>query len=737
MEFKIKHDIPGRLRLHFKTTKNANISPGDIGAHLQQSGIGCKSDYRSRSGSLILTYKPTKKLRKQLLELLRALKSDQINTNKLEMVLHADSCDSSCDRCRSDQLNPPSLLHQIVTVTALTGYVLWVFVRQVIFKKTIAENPLSLTSAVSLIGAIPLFAQAWRDLRAGQHKSLFPFLAFTCFLAISLGQALTALEVIWILRVGMLLEDYVARRSRRAIKEILELTEKNAFILVDGIEVEIAVDQIETGSTIVCHAGEKIPVDGIVIRGEALVDESPITGRAEMETRQVENRVFAGTIVSQGVLFIRADKVGDDTYLCRILHMVETSLSNRAPAEKHADVLANRLMNIGAIAVAGTFILTLSPIRAFTVLLVLACPCATVLAASTAVSAALANAARNHILIKGGYYLEQMSEANCFCFDKTGTLTVETPELIEITPRTPRQKEDSILILAAAAELHTPHPMARAVVTAAKQRNLDIPHHDHCEFVIGRGVRATIAKADVVVGNDKWMAENSIDIRFFSRKAEHHLEQGHTLIYVARDGKAQGLIAVANPIRPETAPVLNWLRDSGVTDLHMITGDTQRMAQSIGEQFGFQEWRAELLPEEKAAYLKELEKSKNKVVMVGDGVNDAIALAEAKVGIAMGAGGAEVAIEAADIALADSNLERLVYLRQLSTKTLSTIELNHQLAMWTNIGGVILGAAGIMTPVMAGTLHIVHTLGIILNSSRLLSWEAPGLPKETNEVVLK
>ncbi len=736
MDFKIKHDSPGRLRLRFKTPKGCNISPEDIAAHLRQIDLINSAEQRPRTGNLILNFSPTKHIRAQILESLRTLKWDHISAPQLKIVPLPDSCDIPCAQCCSKKDNSPSLLRQVVGVTVLTGYVLWVFVRQVIFKKPISENPLGLTSAVSLLGAIPLFKQAWTDLRSGQHKSLFPFLAFTCFLAISLGQALTALEVIWILRVGMLLEDYVAQRSHRAIKEILELTEKNAFILVDGVEVEIPVEQIEPGSTVVCHTGEKIPVDGIVLRGEALVDESPITGRAEMETRQIGDHIFAGTIINQGVIFIQAEKVGDETYLCRILHMVEKSLSNQAPAEKRADILANRLMKIGTVAVAGTFLLTFSPLRAFTVLLVLACPCATVLAASTAVSAALANAARNHILIKGGYYLEQMSEADCFCFDKTGTLTAETPELIEIITRTPRQKEDSVLTLAAAAEMHTPHPMARAVVTAAKKRQLDIPQHAHCEFVIGRGVRAVIAEDEVVVGNDKWMNENNIDIRFFNRKATHHLELGHTLIYVAKNGKAQGLIVVANRIRPETADVLEWLRNNGVKDLHMITGDTQHMAKSVGEEFGFNSWKAELLPEEKATYLKELQQRKSKVVMVGDGVNDAIALADAKVGIAMGAGGAEVAIEAADIALADSNLERLVYLRQLSTKTLSTIELNHQLAMWTNIGGVVLGAAGIMTPLMAGTLHIVHTLGIIINSSRLLSWKAPGLPNPTNEVVL-
>ena len=723
MKFSIRHDIPGRLRLRIPALRRNRFLARHLHESLQPLG-DLRLDVRLATGSLVLHYPRKTDLRLRVLRSLRELEDADLALPAPMGAVHA--CDRVCARCYPERHDPPSLIRQVVGVVALSGYVVWVLVRKVVFKGAVSEAPLSLTSAVALTGAVPLLRHAWEDVRRGRHKSLFPFLALTCCVAIFLGEALTALEVIWILRVGMLLEDYVGRKSHRAIREILELSEKNTFILVDGVEVEVAVDEIQVGDTVVCHTGEKIPVDGVIIRGESMVDESPVTGRAELENRVAEHEVFAGTIVCQGVIFIQANKVGDDTYLCRILHMVEASLSNQAPAEKRADMLANRLMKLSAVAVSGTLLLTLSPTRAFTVLLVLACPCATVLAASTAVSAALANAARNHVLIKGGYYLEQVGEADCFCFDKTGTLTLETPQVRGLFPCAGTDGEE-LLLLAAAAEAHTQHPLARAIVAEAGERGLCVPPHEQCDFVIGRGVRAIIGGNEVLVGNDKWMEQNNVDLRVLEERAGEQLDLGHTLVYVASRGSLVGLIGIANPVRPKAAPVLQWLRDNGVRQMHLVTGDTERMARAVAEEFHFDSWQAELLPEGKAKYLKALEASHEGVVMVGDGVNDALALADARIGIAMGTGGAEVAIEAADIALADSALVRLVKLRQLSQKTLGTIEQNHQLAMWTNVGGVALGAAGLLTPLMAGALHIIHTLGIVLNSSRLLGWEAPGL----------
>ena len=732
----IRHRIPGRMRLKIRAILFSEARADSLAQWLSQQARFTSVEARPKSGSVILHYNPEKADPEAILELVsKAMDLPQIvlapTLSHFEPV-----CSPECEVCSPGSITRPrpSLLSRLMGVVAITAFMALVLIRKVIFKSPVLQGPFSLVAGVAMVSAIPLFRHAFEDLRQGKSMSLFPFLASTCVLAVFMGEALTALEVIWILRVGMFLEDYVAEQSRKAISEILQIATKDTYILVDGVEVKMPVDKVLAGDTVLVHTGEKIPVDGVVIKGKAMVDEAHITGRAEPEIRRAGNRVFAGTIVQEGVIFLKAEKVGDDTYLSRILHMVEDSLENRAPAEKQADVLATRLFKLGAFATTATFLLTADPLRAFTVMLVMACPCATVLAASTAVTAALANAARNHILIKGGLHMEMVGKADYICFDKTGTITEEVPQVVEVIPRAPKQTEDHVLALALVAEIHNEHPMARAVVKAALDHGIESASHAVCEFVLGRGVKARKDGALILVGNARFMEDEGIGTSYYKKKSEKAIETGHTVLYVAKNEKLQGMIIVANTIRANAQAVLDWLRKDGITGLYLGTGDTESVAKTISDSLGFDDYRADLLPEDKAHYVDRAEKEDKRVIMVGDGVNDALALSRASVGVAMGAGGAEVAIEAADIALVDSELERLVTLRQLSHKTLRTIEQNYYIATSTNIVGTVLGAAGWMTPIMAGVLHIVHTLGIMANSGRLVGWEAPGLEKEKGEV---
>lgn len=405
----IRHAIPGRMRFKVCEIRYAYQRALSLEKWLaRKSGI-IGIEVRANSGSVILLYNHKEISPRQLSDLLmQALEihPEQAYSRSSRMPsVCAKSC-VKCDPSEKTKRKKQSLADSLLGIIALTVFVGYVIIRRVIFKSPAAQGIFSLTSLVSLIASIPLFRHAIEDMRHGRHKSLFPFLACSILLGIAMGEAMTALEVIWILRVGMLLEDYVAEQSRKAIREILQIAEKDTYIFVKGIEVRIRADELKPGDTVVIHTGEKIPVDGTIVRGQAIIDESHITGRAEPETRGENDIVFAGTIVQKGVIFIHAEKVGDDTYLCRILQLVEDSLENRAPVEQQADILAERLFKIGISATIGTLLITMNPFRAFTVMLVMACPCATVLAASTAISAAVANAARNHILIKGGLYLE-------------------------------------------------------------------------------------------------------------------------------------------------------------------------------------------------------------------------------------------------------------------------------------------------------------------------------------------
>ncbi len=724
----VKQSMPGRFRVRVKTL----VRRGDKAFWMRErlrrvSGVR-SAETRNATGSVIVHFDPVcitlQSLFGEVLDQVMYPVKFRDEKSETRIVDNKSICGvSGC--CSSSTFST-----KVKRALWLTGAVLYAAARMWLLRLPLVQTPFSLIGVAAIAGTLPLINEAYQNTVEEKKVSVQPFLAFGSIATILMGEAFSALQIVWIYNVAEVTEEYVAQRSRQAIRDILEVAPANAYVMVDGMEVETPVADIRPGDIVAVHTGEKLPVDGIVRDGEALLDEASINGRSEGVTRGVGDEVWAGTIVSQGVIFIETVKTGEETYLANIMKMVEDSLSNKAPVEQKADKLASRLMKIGFAATALTLLITLDPMRALTVMLVMSCPCATVLAASSAVTASVANAAGHQVLIKGGLYLENMASADIYCFDKTGTLTMEQPEVISVIGRTPSISPDSILTMAATAESHNQHPMAKAILAEAQMRGLEPERHAVCEFVAGRGVLCTVDCNDVIlVGNRQYMDDQNVDVAWFNKKASAQKQMGNTVVYVAKNGRVQGLLGVANPVRPETRRVLNNLRNDGVGEIQLITGDTEEVARSLMQVFPFDACRADLMPEEKGQWVEELQK-KGSVVMVGDGVNDAFALSRADIGIAMGAGGAEVAMEAADIALADSDLDGLMKVRNLSHQTLKVIDQNHYFAVSTDLLGAALGMIGVLSPVMAGLIHILHTGGILINSSRLLTWEPPVEPKE-------
>ncbi|HIQ36893.1 MAG TPA: cation-translocating P-type ATPase [Desulfocapsa sulfexigens] len=723
---RVKQSMPGRMRIRVNSLQRCEKRAGWMQAHLRRAdGIG-SVEIRSATGSVIIFFNPEEISIKAILgKVVEQILHPVSYPEPPEALPGFKSLCKSCD-CGS-KVSYSTKLRRVIW---LSTFMLYSVVRMWVFRLPLAQNPISLIGFVAMSGAATLVKEAVEDVTEKKKLTATPFLAFGSVATILMGQAFSALQIIWIYNVAELTEDYVGQRSRQAIRDILEVAPANAYVMTDGMELETKAADIKPGDIVVVHTGEKVPVDGVVNEGEALVDEASINGRSEAILRARGDNVYAGTIVSQGVLFIHTIKTGEDTYLSHIMQMVEDSMSNKAPVEQKADELAARLMKVGIAATALTLLLTGDPMRALTVMLVMSCPCATVLAASSAVTAAVANAAKHSILIKGGLYLETIGKADVYCFDKTGTLTMEQPEIISVIGRTPSISEESIITMAATAESHNQHPMAKAILAEADALGLNPEPHAVCEFKAGRGVLCTVGgDAVILVGNRQFMEEHEVDICWFNKKAAAQRDMGNTVVFVAKNGKAKGMLGVANPVRPEAVRVLNCLRGDGVKAMHLVTGDNEEVAQTMMHVFPFDDCRAALMPEEKATRVQELKKE-NTVVMVGDGVNDALALAHADIGIAMGAGGAEVAMEAADIALADSDLEGLMKVRNLSHKTMTIIDQNHYMAVSTDLIGAALGMMGVLSPIMAGMIHIFHTGGILLNSGRLLSWEPPVEPMD-------
>lgn len=716
------HRIPGRLRL--RLTPLAWNAPLAARLTRQLGTLEGVLEVRCNPAcaALILHYREglldEAELQSRILELLR----EPLDGG--ELYLSSIQC-QGCQRALRKDCGPLVWTGRILGFGLLCGFFGYALIREHLLKRPLSSAPLSLTGAVALIGALPLLRDAWHDMLVEKRLTIHQFLVVSLALAILVGEAMTAFEIIFVLQGARLLEAYVANRSRRKIRDMLALSIKDAWVVVDGAEIRTPVEALRVGDLVVIRTGEKIPVDGEIERGAAELSEAAITGRAEPVYKTQSERVYAGSYLEQGVLYVRAKEVGEGTYLARIAALVDASLAQKAPLEQRADVLAARLLRFGTLSTLVTLVLTRSLSRALTVMLVMSCPCSTILAASTAVSAAIHTAARRQILVKGGVYLEWIGTAPCWCFDKTGTLTTETPEVVEILAA----DTEACLFWAASAELHNPHALAHAILAQAAARGIEPEQHSLSEQVLGQGVKARVSERSVLVGNARLLLGEGVSLSRRIRRAGEKLgERGLTVVYVALDQEVLGVLGIRHQLRPGVRETLAALRTDGVRHISLISGDEVAVAEGLSRELGLDACYAGLLPKDKAEVVRRLRKEHGALVMVGDGVNDALALSEADIGVAMGAGGSEVAIEVADIALANSDIRNLLLMRDLSRATLRTADQNYAFAVGTDLAGILLGALGILSPAMGGLIHIGHTLGILVNSSRLLAYRSPDGP---------
>ncbi len=706
------HSLPGRLRLKVPAIYRREAEAGSLAHWLSLQEFITATTANPVTGSLILYYRQEVRVSDLL-----ALVAEGVRQLP-QLLATTPSWSARLEEVRLEKND--RLAWGIRKLTALTG-----FLGLNLFSSLVWGAPFSpaVLTAGAVMASLPLWYRTLTEISGYRFLGLHPLLSMASILAIATGEAMTALEVIWILDIGEVLEEYVADRSRRAIRDILQVCAKNTIVLVDGVEVETPVQQVQVGDVVVVRPMEKIPVDGVVVFGEALVDQAHFTGCSEPGLRREGDPVYAGTIVQDGRIRIRAEKVGEATYLNQIIFLVERSLLFRPQAEKQAELLAVRLSRLGLAATFFALVLTQDLAKVFAVLLVMACPCATILAAATAVSASLANAADHLILIKGGLYLERFGATDCLCFDKTGTITTGVPEVRQVAWHDGLTDYVEVLTLAAVAEYRNPHPLAKAVVKKAEEEGLLLANDAVSDTILGRGVRTVWGMNTIVVGSHAFFLEEGITTAAFDDIAAEMAASGLSILYVAKNQRLLGLIGLAAAVRPELPQVMDWLRRDGVQEFHLVSGDAPALVERLARAHGFDGYGAALLPEEKAAYVAALMAKGRSVAFVGDGVNDAPALTKAEVGVAMGAGGSETAIATADIALVDDDLRRLIYLRQLSWQTLGIIQQNFWMALATDLLGVGLALTGRLTPVIGGLLHVGHAALISANSGRLLSWQ--------------
>jgi len=574
----------------------------------------------------------------------------------------------------------------------------------------------------ALVGGIPIIFGAVRGLLR-KDMNVGVLISIALIASIIIEEWFAGALVVFIMHVGELLENITVAKASNAIRKLMDLKPKTARIRCPDGEVVVPIEEVNLGDRVLVKPGERIPVDGVVASGQGAVNQASLTGESIPVEVGTGDEVFEGTLNELGVLEIATTKIGQETTLAHIIKLVEEAQADKSPAQRVADRFAKYftplILGIALI----TYFVTGDVIRAITVLIV-ACPCALVLATPTAVVAAIGSAARRGILIKGGRSLEAAGRVNAVVVDKTGTLTYGKPQVTEIRSLS-EKTERGVLMRAAIAEKFSEHPLAKAITSKAHELGLKVPDPSDFQVILGRGVVAHASEQMVILGNRKLLADHRIVL---PPEAEEYLSlkesNGETCLLLAEDERFLGVISVADVLRKGTSRAIATLREAGMKKIVMLTGDNPRTAAAIASLAGIDDFAADQLPEDKVNTVKRL-KQQYKVAVVGDGINDAPALATADVGLAMGVIGSDAAIEAADIALLGDDLAQATQAILLSRRALRVIKLNiYAFSLGLNVVGMYLAASGVMGPVMAAVLHNVASVGVVLNSARLIRYKS-------------
>ncbi|MCX7991847.1 MAG: cation-translocating P-type ATPase [Proteobacteria bacterium] len=587
-----------------------------------------------------------------------------------------------------------------------------------IYKKGIDLIPLPMVLLAILLGGYPIFKRAVLGILKRQIN-VDLMMSIGIIGAGLIGEYIASMLVTFFMNIAHYLEEFTVSRSRKAIKELMEIAPKRAVIKVDGKEMDVDVSELKVGDIVVVRPGEKIPVDGVVINGLSFVNESTITGESLPVEKYVGSTVFSGTINGSGYLEIEAKKVGEDTTLGKIIKLVEEAETHKAPVQKFADRFTSYFLPSALAFAFLTYLISGKAIYAIAVL-VAACPCAVGLATPLSVVASVASGAKRGILIKGGLYLEELSKINCLVMDKTGTITFGTPKVSGIVTFNGYKKEE-VLRLSASLESYSEHPAGRAIIEEAKRERIEPITTESFEYLIGKGIKGVVDNKRVSIGNELLIKEQGIIIPDSVLEKTLELEkEGQTVLFVTVDSQIAGVITIYDSIRDEVERAIKELKELGIKRLIMLTGDNERVACAVAKRLGITEWRADLLPEDKINIVKSLQKEGYKVCMVGDGVNDAPALTQADVGIAMGVAGTDTAIESAHVALMKDNWLHIPTAIRIGRTTYKVIRQGIALGVTWDIITMGLASVGILSPVMASALEELPTLFVALNASRLL-----------------
>jgi Cd2+/Zn2+-exporting ATPase len=545
--------------------------------------------------------------------------------------------------------------------------------------------------------------------------------------AAAIGEWIEGALVAFLFSVSTTLSSYTMEKARDSIRSLMELAPKEATVIRNEREIRLAVEEIQVDDVMIIKPGEKIAMDGVIVRGTSAINQAAITGESMPVEKGVGDEVYAGTLNQQGAIRVQVTKMVEDTTLAKIIYLVQEAQGQRAKSQAFVDRFSQYYTPI---VIGLALLISVVPPLLFAqawdewiyrglALLIVACPCALIISTPVSIVAAISNAAKNGVLIKGGVFLEEAGAIKAIAFDKTGTLTVGRPEVTDIVTGK-GISEQELLNIAAALEKNSEHPLAAAIVRKAEKEKIEFEEAQNFSAITGKGAKGTIDGVSYYVGNSRLFNELGIDLTELRSDIDRLQQQGKTAMLLGTDEQILGIIAVADEVRDLSKEALVKLKKIGIVKTIMLTGDNQATARAIADKIGMDEYRAELLPENKVESVKSLQKQYGKIAMVGDGINDAPALATANLGIAMGVAGTDAALETADIALMSDDLTKLPFTIRLSRATLGIIKQNIWFSIIVKLVSLLLIFPGWLTLIVAILADVGASLLVTLNGLRLL-----------------
>ena len=721
----IVHRLRGRIRIKSKAFKYiGNSLKSEIEKQLLQVRYIENVEISLITGTILIYFEDVSLSDQNLISLIQ----NTLNSHIFEICKNEKIEKSSkyvIERKLQEE-SPKEIIKKIVTTAGLLGYNLF-FKSKSTMALTGIRRFLNYNTLATLALAMPVLKNGINSLVKNKRPNADTLSSSAIISSILLGKESAALTIMFLEEVSELLTVYTMEKTRGAIKDMLSVGENYVWKEISEDNVKrVPIEEIQKDDIIVVQTGEKISVDGKIIRGEALIDQSSITGEYMPIKKSIGEDVYAGTIIKNGNISIIAEKVGDDRTVSRIIKLVEDANSNKADIQNYADTFSAQLIPLNFILAGIVYASTRSLTKAMS-MLVIDYSCGIRLSTAVAFSAAINTAAKNGILVKGSNFIEELSKAETVIFDKTGTITEGKPKVQSIEVFDNSISENEMIGLAGAAEEQSSHPLATAIMSEIKDRGIEIPKHNKIKTVVSRGVETKVGKGKeaktIRVGSKKYMLENNIDLTLATEAERGIISRSEIGLYVSQDEKIIGLIGVSDPPRENIKKAINRLRNYGVDDIVLLTGDLRQQAETIASRMSIDRYESELLPEDKAKNILKFQSKGSNVIMIGDGVNDAPALSYANVGVALGSTRTDVAMEAADITITQDNPLLVPGVIGLSKSTVKTIKENFAMVIGLNTFALVLGATGILAPIYASVLHNSTTILVVMNSLKLLKYD--------------